>query len=146
MRYLRFWLAFSCSAVLAGCASPDFVNEQGFVRPCPPIMGVDCPKNLIRQGYLPLDEAGAIGIMIDSKSGDITYVSYVRPNSPAEKAGIKVHDVIVAVDGREVTSSRTTQAALFGRAGKSVEIQVKRGASILSFSVVRAPFSSVQQR
>ena len=146
MRYSQFSIAFLCSVVLAGCASPDFVNEQGVVRPCPPIMGIDCPKNLIKQGYLPLDEAGVIGVLIQGTKEQTAYISYVYPESPAEKAGIKVHDVIVAVDGREVTSNITAKVALFGRAGKPVEIQVKREGLVLSFVVIRAPFSVGRQR
>lgn len=55
-------------------------------------------------------------------------VGSVEDGSPADKAGFRVGDVIVAVDGKEVDSSRKLRAALgLKKEGDPVRIDVIRG-------------------
>jgi membrane-associated protease RseP (regulator of RpoE activity) len=57
-------------------------------------------------------------------------VESVADGSPAEKAGVKVGDIIVAVDGKDVKSSSDLRAALRDKKeGDSVRIEVQRGRS-----------------
>jgi PDZ domain-containing secreted protein len=55
-------------------------------------------------------------------------VESVADGSPAEKAGVKVGDVIVTLDGKDVNSSGDVRAALRGKKeGDAVRIEVQRG-------------------
>jgi len=57
-------------------------------------------------------------------------VSFVEPGSPAERAGVRVGDVIVAVEGKEVASVREARRAIFGaRVGDVVSLTVVRNGS-----------------
>ena len=54
-------------------------------------------------------------------------VTQVFPGDPAEKAGIKVKDVIVAVDGKPVVTSRELSTAVAGMPiGKEVPVKILR--------------------
>ncbi|CAN5650163.1 hypothetical protein BH23CHL5_BH23CHL5_16600 [soil metagenome] len=81
-----------------------------------------------------------IGIWINSGDGAITVVAPV-PGSPAENAGIRSGDVIVAIDGRRTVGmdEKSAVEALMGPAGEEVELSVQRtgGSGELTFSVVR---------
>ena len=55
-------------------------------------------------------------------------VSSVEDNSPAEKAGVKVGDVIIAVDGKDIDSSSDVRRTLRDKKeGDPVRIDVLRG-------------------
>jgi serine protease Do len=54
-------------------------------------------------------------------------VTQIFPGDPAEKAGIKVKDVIIAVDGKPVGTGRELSAAVAGMAvGKEVPVKILR--------------------
>ena len=60
------------------------------------------------------------GVMVES----------VQEDSPAEKAGIKVGDIVLSVDGKDVKSSSDLRAALSDKKeGESVRLEVLRGRS-----------------
>ena len=57
-------------------------------------------------------------------------VESVQPDSPAEKAGIKVGDIVLSADGKDVKSSADLRAALREKKeGDSVRLEVLRGRS-----------------
>lgn len=54
-------------------------------------------------------------------------LSGVSPGSPAEKAGLREGDVIVALDGQEVADVRSYSALLFSRRpGQQIEVEIER--------------------
>ncbi|NTU60125.1 MAG: RIP metalloprotease RseP [Deltaproteobacteria bacterium] len=59
-------------------------------------------------------------------------VGEVSPGMPAEAAGLKGGDVVVAVDGRGVTSWEEMAAAIAGSGGRRVVLTVRRGGDKLS--------------
>ena len=63
----------------------------------------------------------------------------VAKNSPAEKQGIKVDDIIIEVDSNDVTKSTLEEISslLTGEKGTSVSIKMKRGEEEKDFTVVR---------
>ena len=57
-------------------------------------------------------------------------VGSVEENGPADKAGVRVGDLVLSVDGKEVTSSSELRKALADKKeGDSVRIEVLRGRS-----------------
>jgi S1-C subfamily serine protease len=61
----------------------------------------------------------------------------VAPGSPAEKAGVLLGDIIVAVEGSPIDSIRSLQGVLDGEnIGKSIAIDVVRGGQIAKVSAV----------
>ena len=63
----------------------------------------------------------------------------VIEGGPAEKAGLLAEDIMVAVDGRDITGMDIDYAITFvkGKAGTKVVITVKRGEETLDFAMVR---------
>ncbi|WP_335871683.1 S41 family peptidase [Bacillus sp. 2205SS5-2] len=62
-----------------------------------------------------------IGAEIQSKNGFITVVSPIK-GAPAEKAGLKPNDQILAVDGESVQGFSTTDAVMLIRGEKGTEV------------------------
>lgn len=83
-----------------------------------------------------------IGVLIaaDSANGDIS-VSYVVPQTPAERAGLEAGDDIVSIDG-VATKGMTTEAAskvLRGKAGSVVHLDVRRTSQpAANFAITRS--------
>jgi carboxyl-terminal processing protease len=90
-----------------------------------------------------LDEIGGevegIGAVIGfNEKDELTVISPVK-GAPAEKAGLKPGDVIVSVDGQEITGMDLIQVVklIKGPKGTSVRIEVRRGDYLRSFDIVR---------
>lgn len=56
------------------------------------------------QGAQAGDEINFLGIQLDNQVQDAAVVANVNPNSPAQKAGVRASDVVVAVNGQQVSS------------------------------------------
>jgi len=93
----------------------------------------------VRRGYLgvqiqPINEGIAEGLGLDEAKGAI--VARVEDGSPAEKAGIKSGDAILAVDGQEVKNARELARDIAGFApGQTVDVTVWRGGEKSEISV-----------
>jgi regulator of sigma E protease len=62
-------------------------------------------------------------------------VAHVVAESPAAKAGLKVRDLFVSVDGRPITSAGQVVTIIRGSGGKAVPIVVRRGHEEVRFEV-----------
>ena len=73
------------------------------------------------------------------ESNDIVVISVVE-DSPAEKAGLLPEDIIIAVDGKDVSKLNLEYAMTFikGNEGSSVVLTVKRGDKTLDLAMKRA--------
>ena len=73
-------------------------------------------------------------------------VSSVAKNSPAEKAGIKMGDIIVEVDGKDIDNVRTLQK-IVAKAGesKNVIIKIWRNKEIISKKVLLGRLESSKE-
>lgn len=79
-----------------------------------------------------------LGITITWTDGDCTITEVVK-DSPAEKAGLKVDDLIVAVDKNDITKLTLEEISqlLTGKKGTSVKLEVMREGEKLKFEVTR---------
>ena len=68
-----------------------------------------------------------IGAEIQEKDGHILIVSPIK-GSPAEKAGIKPNDIVLAVNGKSLQGMNSTQAVTLirGKKGTKVELTIQR--------------------
>lgn len=80
-----------------------------------------------------------IGVILESKKTELTVISTL-PGSPAEGAGVKAGDVIIAVDGKPIEGLSGDEATTMiqGEEGTPVLIRVRRGeGEELEFSIIR---------
>jgi len=92
----------------------------------------------------PQPPVSGIGVTINKPAPtDPIEVINVIAGTPADKAGIKIGDKIMTVDGVEVTDLQTEEVAnkVRGAEGSQVVIGVQRGAQNLTFTITRARFS-----
>ena len=79
-----------------------------------------------------------MGIGIDEVTG-LAVVSYFLEDSPAEEAGIQVGDLLVSIDGEDVTKNTIQEIRVkcIGDDGTPITIGVKRGEEVLEFNMAR---------
>ena len=87
---------------------------------------------------------GVIGLSLQvgaERIGDpaVLYVGMVRPEGPAQQAGLRHGDDITTVDGTAVTGKSYEQVVkmIRGEAGTIVKLGVKGGADIREISITR---------
>src|SRR5947208_137297 len=109
---------------------------------------MDIAKNiadtLVKQGYI---KRGYLGIssqlvrLPDAQRAGRTQehgllIVKVDENSPAQKGGLMLGDILVALDGHAITDSEDLQALLTGaRVGRAIPIDVNRGNALLTLQV-----------
>jgi membrane-associated protease RseP (regulator of RpoE activity) len=72
------------------------------------------------------DGPAGLGVMLDTSNGAIE-VREVAPNSPAERAGIRQGDQIIAINGSRVDSpQQLTQLVRQEQPGSQVDIRIRR--------------------
>lgn len=84
------------------------------------------------------DIGGGVGAEIGVRSGEPTIVR-VLPNNPAEKAGLKTGDVVVAVNGKSMQGKLAADVAnsIRGEVGTSVRVSVQRAGEVKEYSITR---------
>ena len=88
------------------------------------------------------EKISGIGVMIaaDEAAGTV-HVTYVVPGTPAERAGVRVGDVLLAIDGTTIKGMTVENASrmLRGRAGTLVAVNVARTGEpqTIAFSIKR---------
>ncbi|CAN5800884.1 S41 family peptidase [soil metagenome] len=84
-----------------------------------------------------------VGIEIKSKKDQVVVVAPID-GSPAERAGVRVGDVIVAVNGKDVRGVEVAKIAkqVRGPAGSEVEITIRRDKEEQDFTLERAKIQS----
>ena len=89
------------------------------------------------QSFLSGQFAG-IGASVQQKVDQIVLVN-ILPGTPAEKAGLKVGDVVTAVDGQSTKGWTADDAVnhIRGKAGTTVKLQISRGSQTVSFDLTR---------
>lgn len=94
----------------------------------------------VKRGYLgvgiqPLDEGAADALGLPKNRGEL--IARVEPNEAAAKAGIREGDVVVKVNGRDVTPDQTLSFLIANSpVGARVPIEVIRGGKRQTFTAV----------
>lgn len=71
---------------------------------------------------------GFLGIRLDGRVRDQAVVAVVQPGSAAREAGVRVGDVLLTLDGVEITSAeRLTNLVTSRPAGARVALRIRRG-------------------
>jgi len=120
-------------------------------------VGFSVPINVAKEILPQLREKGRVargwlGIQIQPVSEDMAktfkmreakgaLISQVTPGSPAEKAGLKVEDVVTAADGREIVDNGDLSRYVAGQApGKTVKLDLLRDGQPKTISVTLGTF------
>jgi hypothetical protein len=82
--------------------------------------------------------SGSIGASLLRLPGQVL-IGSVTPHGPADRAGLRGMDVLLAVDGTPVSNIREAVRLLEGAPGSSVVLTVQREGAEQSLSVLRAP-------
>ncbi len=80
---------------------------------------------------------GGIGVQVVTEEDGSVLILDVYDYSPAQSAGIKTGDYIVAVDGVNVSEIDDLSSAISGENGTTVRITVRRGENELAYDVIR---------
>jgi C-terminal processing protease CtpA/Prc len=91
--------------------------------------------------YLADDKRGMLGIALDDDAAGLR-VGAVTPDGPAERAGIRVGDVITSVDGKPVRNGGDSELAGHLIAGKPVSLSVLRSGKTLQFRMTPERFQA----
>jgi len=105
-------------------------------------VGFAVPSNTVKQVVADLVAGKTVqhaylGVSVGANpSGTGAVVATVRAGSPAAAAGVKSGDVVVAVNGKPVTSANELTSAIAAlRPGDTAKLQVRRGGSTVTLTV-----------
>ena len=90
----------------------------------------------------PVNWTGSVDAVFKYKAKQkSTVIHKIRPDSYSERAGLKAGDIILAVDGNDLSNSSydMVRAALRGPVGTFAVLTVKRGETIIDVKVERKP-------
>jgi len=91
-------------------------------------------QQMIGVGVQTITPTLAAALKLTRDSGVL--ISDVAPDGPAESAGVKLNDIVTAVDGRRMENvPMFTTAMLSHPAGQKVKLQLERGAETLTIEV-----------
>jgi S1-C subfamily serine protease len=123
---------------VAGCAtrSQILINHENKIYVCTSrawlgfLGGKDKLTNCINKknhsGYIEIQRAGFYGFRFIERDGGGIMVSAVFPDSPAQKAGIRVRDVIVRINGEQVNNADIARRSMFTEAGNNINLTMLR--------------------
>lgn len=84
-------------------------------------------------------EVNGIGVSIDFTNPEAARIVSVIPDTPADKAGIQVGDLLVGADGVDLRGmqSESILSLIRGAVGTTVHIDVERNGAVMGFDIVR---------
>ena len=84
---------------------------------------------------------------LNIKSGNGVYIAQVVQGSPAEAAGLRPQDVVIAVNGKAVNSAGAFIGELAAKkAGETVELRIIRSAQTMNVTVTLSQSPKIQQQ
>lgn len=115
----------------------------GFAIPAPIVR--DIARQLRRQGFVDRGEIGVVlqdltAPLISSLSLPVTQgaiIADVEPDSPADRAGLQIGDILTAVNGQSIPSLRRFTSLVYSKPhGEKLALTLRRGAETLQIPVV----------
>ena len=150
MKEFRIFV-FTSSLLVCGASQAigqykvDLVSAQGGTITCVAIgpaasLGKKCVDMFQQAGLIRDKEVGDSGLTIGTTGKDDGAITGIAPDSAAAQAGLKVGDVITAVEGKPVkpTPGMIAAKALFGKRGETIHLKLLRGGAEQEVSLVRA--------
>jgi S1-C subfamily serine protease len=128
-------------------ASPADANNIGFAIA---ISSAEPTLARLESGKSKPAVSGFLGVEVESVTSDLAaqanldvthgaYVADVTPASPADKAGIRVGDVIVKFDTTDISTAQALTTAVKGhQPGSKVDVVVNRAGKQLTFHATLA--------
>ncbi len=74
--------------------------------------------------------------MVRGQEIEAVHIGYVSPNSPAEKAGLKTGDMIVAIDGVEIKTFQEMADIIYKKVEQPVEVTWRRDSTTMTSTLV----------
>lgn len=120
---------------------------SGALETIDPISSYLNPEELKKFKKVDSKESGDIGVFA-VKRGGVYQVVGIMENSPAEKAGIKVGDILSGIDGKSalLKSFHQLRVSLKGEPGTKVEVRWIREQKKMKSEIERVPLYSSQWR
>jgi membrane-associated protease RseP (regulator of RpoE activity) len=149
-RAVAWSLAFGLAALTAAAAARAETGDEKRVEKRKVVMIDKDGKQHVWEGDGPLMKRGYLGVGLTELSPELrthfgapedagVMVSKVEPGSPAEKAGIKVGDILTSVDGKDVDSSWDVMAKVRPLDdGQQVPLEIWRDGKVQNLSVTIA--------
>lgn len=128
-----------------GVATPKFARFGAIAIPAATVNAVVdalLSKGRIARGYLgiglqPVRLPEPLRQSLQRKERAAAILLEVEPNGPAQRAGLVIGDILLALGGKQITHYEDVQAQLGGEAiGKSLPLQFVRGGEVKEASVV----------
>ena len=95
---------------------------------------VEAPQFWIGLGGMPIDSP-VLRTQLQLADDVGVVVEQVVPGSPAEKAGLQKHDVLVSIDGEPITDWNTLRQTIASREDKPIKLKLMRLAKEVTVSV-----------
>jgi serine protease Do len=114
-------------------------------------IGFSAPSNIVKAVYEQIRangrvRRGQIGVLaqtitpplaealkLDRDSGVV--LEDVTPSSPAEAAGLKIGDIVLSINGKQIENSRQLGVNIYQNAGKTVSLELMRGKTPMKLDV-----------
>jgi len=105
----------------------------------------DCLTSMRAAGYIEIEKAGVVGIIYSQQLSTDTLVTILKvaPKSPAETAGIRSGDILLAVDGIKVRKNTDASMLLFGNVGTTVSLSISSNGKITNMNINRDSYTRV---
>ena len=112
---------------------------QGMVSALDPYSAYELPKEHLSRQIKRKGELVGIGAAVVKPDGKPVILIRILPGTPAEAAGLKTTDQIIAIDGKNVLPLNLAGALdkLRGEAGSKVKLQIRRGKQEFPLTITR---------
>ena len=104
-------------------------------------------NQLLKNGKVihPMIGISIIEEIISERKNNVVKVGYIVPNSPAEKSGIKINDIIIKIDNRDIkTASDVIEQISKNGIKKQINILLKRKNKFIKLKVIPTDITNLQ--
>jgi len=103
----------------------------------------ECVSDLKRKGYIEIERVAFTGIFFGRDRLAPLIVEEISPGSPADKAGIKIGDRIIAVDGSKVENYNELRSLPIPSVGETRTYMILRNGQEMEFKITTISMSKM---